>query len=224
MHDATHEARLEAMLVGDLDPQAPSARAALESCAECRHAWAQMRRVLRGLDELALPEQQVLSEAGELRHAPGEREAEAALRGAIEHGAATRGRPGWPLLLSAAGLLLAAAALLLMWRSEHAPAPPDPYLGDGASLALEPVGEHEPLFPVRWKHVFAPDEQAWLRVETRDVESEPWRELYDGSFTGSWTPDEAQRSRCGKRIRYRVTVAKEAERRPPSGWVEAFSR
>ncbi len=230
MHDATHETLLESLLAGDLDPASPQVRAQLSACAECRSSWAEMQQITRSLDELANPASAVLTEAADLRHTPGERQAERRLREEIAQARAGSGlsqalrRPR--LLLLAATVLLAVGAALILWRAQQPPARPDPYLSGETRFELSPRGPCDELFPIRWKHQLARSEHASLRIETRDDASGAWQLLYDGPFRGpdaSWSPTDAERNRCGKSIRYRVAFEQE-HARLSSDWVEASLR
>lgn len=227
MHDEKHEIVLQAMLVGDLEPEAPAARAQLQSCAECSSTWVEMQRVTRGLDELAHPQAQVLAEAMRLREAPGGAGADQALRRAIAQSQprAAEGKARsrrWTLFVAAAVVLVVGIARL-WWPADRDTHPVDPQLGN--QFDLTPSDKCPALFPIRWSYTLTRGQQATLTIQTRKGSADEWRQIYDGPFRGPgliWNPTAEEQRACGDRIRYRVTLDNAENEHLSSGWREAW--
>lgn len=183
-HD--HDALLQALATGDLDPASERAREELACCAECRgQAEALLARVRR-LEAAGREQRQELAEVRALGSAPGEDRVERALAMA----GAQSARRGRRLLLPlAAALLLLAGAGWWLAReasSDH---------GDGAEYLgpaldeLEPSGPNASFVEFTWKYESGHAERFVVRVY--DAKSPDVLLLQRPTPSSPWTPSHA---------------------------------
>lgn len=219
-HDARHEALLEALALGQEDPDSERARAQLDLCPACRGIWERMQALGSALDEFGRERARVLAEQHELLAAPGATEAERALRAEIRRSR----RPAWRAwVLAIAALALFGLGLKLLWLDRAEPHAPDGLMGNPAWGATSPARRVEQFFPIRWERLLRPDQELVLRLETRAEDEERWTELYAGPVRGqSWTPEESIQKACKDRIRYRLDVRDGAGEGDSSLWREAW--
>ena len=148
-HD--HDALLEALATGDLDPASERARSELAQCAECRAQAELLLARVRRLEAAGREQRQELAEARALASAPGEDRVERALALA---GAEPRRRRPRAALLTAAAVLVAAAGWWLTRGTGEAPPGPGAgaeYLG-GAWEDLFPMGPGQSFEEFRWTY------------------------------------------------------------------------
>jgi hypothetical protein len=201
-HD--HDALLQALASGDLDPGDERARDELARCAECRAEAEVMLARIRRLEAAAEEQRRDLAAASALASAPGE-DGVARLLASLA-GAQPRPRRVPRLaLLAAAALLLAAAG---WWFARGTgEAPPAPGVGAeylGAPLhGLVPSGTDQSFDEFRWDYDQGHDDGFVLRVYDADGTGVPLLEV--GPLrTQTWTPTPAQRDLLPDRIVWEV--------------------
>ncbi|MEM7309172.1 MAG: hypothetical protein AAF682_20980 [Planctomycetota bacterium] len=213
-HNPTHEARLRAVLLGELARDDPAVRALEESCATCRDELLELDAVAGTLDAAGAAEE---AELAEVERTPPELDVAGMLAqiAAAEPYAAeprTGLRPSaWVLIAAAAAAVVLAFVPGLLSDGGGVPdgagGVPEPpqYLGDGdPPVAQLPRGEVDAVATFEWS--YDPEHRHGFHVRVLDaddplagavLEVRHWMET-------TWTPTSAELARLPQRLIWEV--------------------
>ena len=193
---------LARLLAGDLDPDAPEARAFLAADPDARAELDGLHALAGELDELFVEERATLAEADGERNVPGLDRVAPVLQDLAGRAAP---RPHGVLLRLALGLAALALISIGLWRVVRAPDAPPTTLGGGLLEILAPEAG-APLDVVRWKGDLSPG--GWYGIRVVDAtEAGAGRVLVPDERTNekAWTPPPESES-WPARVRFEVSA------------------
>jgi len=213
----TADLLLQALVVGDLDPQDPRVAARFAAEPGLAKAWQELAATLAVLRELDGGSGPASGPAPAVRPV----DAMAAIR-TFRREAARRARP-WRLWIPAAALV--AAALAVVWWLLPPPVPPvDPHLG--GAIVLTPDGVPWPAgSPLHWTRV--PGAVSY-RLELQPLPDGPVVTIPGGRFgsgpltSNEWAPAAEQSPEVPRRFRWRVFASDDDRVLAISRWAETW--
>jgi len=203
LHSHDHDALLQALATGELDPDGERARAELARCAECRAQAEVLLARVRRLEAAAAEQRRELAAAAALESAPGEDRVDALLASLAEAEPRPRRRPRMVQLAAAALLLVAAGWWLARGAREEprAPGPGAEYLGTGLEI-VGPSGPGQSFDRFSWSYDPRHEYGFALRIYSANDSGLPLIE--EQTQTPEWSPSPDQSERLPDRIMWEV--------------------
>jgi hypothetical protein len=200
-HSADHDALLTRLVVGELAPDAPEARAVLETCPSCRDQWAQLGQLARRLDAAGAEERSVLAEIETQSISPAQEER---IRATVLAQRRSARRLAWPIAVAAAVLALVGVIAWRQWRGNERIE--ERYLGSQNFSGLELRTAADGAVSFVWSYTGLPPEGSYtLRVwDDSATGSQPT--VFDHLPDPPWTPTPEQRAKLPQRMRWEVEV------------------
>lgn len=205
-HSSEHEALIEQLLVGDLTPDDPRARALLDGCVECRAKLAELERLSGRLSAVGEEERSVLAEVAQGKLSAAE---EQRLRASVL--AQIPRRPRGRMFPWVLGVLAAAAvvAVVFVWRArsdDGARSGGEQYLGGHKVEGVEPDGIVKKFGTFRWRSTALPAGGSYtLRIWS---EADPRVPLIvkEELLEPEWTPSSADLEKLPRKLRWQVEM------------------
>ncbi len=242
-HGELHEARLHALVVGDLSEDDPLLQGLLAGCSECREHLDELRAVTGLLDEVMGEERRSLAEVGGNGTAPGSDRVAATLRvlaarssaqahegpamppSGAERAPSARAKPAmFGLRVAAAAAAVVATGWVVRLLLPTSPqAPSDLTLGDDQDLELlEPVGQVPRYEVFRWSRGRGPYVRYTLSIWNAEGSATQGPvlslQLRDARH---WTPSPEEQESLPASIRWQVEALDEFGVSVVAGPVEA---
>lgn len=196
-----HDALIERIMVGDLDPSAPEVESLQNECPDCKERLSQLASVVDLLDDAGREQRATLVQARGATSKPGAHRVEATIREFADKAGRRRFPRGLVLALAAAA---AVAALLLMLDRRSAP-PPGYHLGTDVLTDLVPQGSVRDYDVFSWTFTL-PQKVFFDVVIYDDTAAGKGRKVLEKKALAAptWQPDASELATLPAAIRWEV--------------------